>query len=123
MQLSVPAAVRQETDPEKQFDTSHFNRWLGNTLGVAPDGARAANGTGFWWDEGGTGNCWQANTAGSYAVTSDRGTLPDCGAPAVFRPSNPVKLATLVPCATWSQENHRPPGCDWTQTPPRPEEG
>jgi hypothetical protein len=35
MQLSVPAAVRQETDPEKAFDTSHFNRWIGNTMGVA----------------------------------------------------------------------------------------
>jgi hypothetical protein len=121
MQISVPAALRQETDPEKQFDTSHFNRWLGNTMGVAPDGARAANGTDFWWDEGGTGNCWQANTAGEHMITSDPGRLPDCGAPAVFRPSNPAKLARLAPCATWSKDNHHPVGCDWMQTPPRPE--
>jgi hypothetical protein len=123
MQLSVPAAVRRETDPTRQLDTSHFNRWLTNTMGTAPDGSRAANGTDFWWDEGGTGNCWQANTAGSAQVTSDPGELPDCGEPALFRPSNPVKLATLVPCALWSQENHHPAGCDWVVTPPRPAQG
>jgi hypothetical protein len=122
MQISVPAALRQETDPEKQFDTSHFNRWLVNTMGVAPDGSRAANGTDFWWDEGGTGNCWQANTAGEHMITSDPGRLPDCGAPAVFRPSNPAKLARLAPCATWSKDNHHPVGCDWMVTPTQPEQ-
>ena len=73
-------------------------------LGVAADGSRQPNGTDFWWDEGGTGNCWQANTAGAAAVTSDPQPLPDCGAPALFHPSNPVKQAQLLPCATWSRE-------------------
>ena len=32
------------------FSTSYDNRYYGNVMGTAPDGAPAPNGTDFWWD-------------------------------------------------------------------------
>jgi len=45
---------------------------------AAPTGrVCGTQGVDFWWDEGGTNNCWQNNGA----VTSDPATLPDCSLP------------------------------------------
>lgn len=119
MQFWVPAILRNETDPAKLYDTSHFNRYLANTMGRTPRGERAPNGLDFWWDEEGAGNCWSGNGPGP--ITSDPPALPDCDAMPVFTPGSPAKQALLVPCATWSRDNPFPPGCDWMETPDRPE--
>jgi hypothetical protein len=120
MQFGVPAQLRGETDPAKQFDTSHFNRYLDNQLGVTPTGEVRANGIDFWWDEEGQGNCWQGNAAGSGAVTSDPAALADCSAPVVFTPPDPVKFQALLACRAWRKTNVDPVGCDWTHAPPPP---
>lgn len=118
MQFWVPAAVRDEPDPDKQYDTSHFNRYVANHLGVSPGGTQRPNGLDFWWDEEGAGNCWQDNVPGP--VTSDPAALPDCDAIPVFSTGNAAKQATITPCATWSRDNPDPAGCDWMRRPERP---
>ena len=55
----VPGFVREATGLAEQFDTSHHNRYYGNRMGEAPDGARSPNGMDFWWDGQGVGSCWQ----------------------------------------------------------------
>lgn len=121
MQFYVPAAFRGEFDPAKQFDTSHDNRYLDNLMGSSPTGEVLPNGTDFWWDEEGGGNCWQGNQpAPGRSITSDPAILPDCSTPSPNLPPNPAKSGFLVPCATWSRDNPDPPGCDWTQKPSLP---
>ena len=120
MQLWVPAFVREEEDPDKLFDTSHFNQYLDNRMGVSPAGHVRANGLDFWWDEEGEGNCWEDNVPGTGAITSDPAVLPVCDPPAPFSPGNLEKQLPLFACLAWSPENVDPPGCDFTQRPPRP---
>jgi hypothetical protein len=122
MLFAVPAALREDTEPDHQFDTSHFNRYQENLMGVSPAGEVRPNGLDFWWDIQGTGNCWEGNVpAEGREITSDPIILPDCGtSPLVGLPVSP-KQAPLVPCATWSRTNYDPPGCDWLRTPPEPE--
>jgi hypothetical protein len=126
MQFWVPAAFREEEDPEKQDDTSHENRYLENWMGVRPSGAADLNGTDFWWDEQGGGNCWDGNVpATGEQITSDPPPplLPACDDPLVDekRPGNTAKTGLLGPCAAWSRENYEPAGCDWMQRPAEPE--
>ena len=120
----VPAVARGVTDPARQRDTSFGNQFTGNVLGIAPRGARRPNGTDFWWDEEGAGNCWSSNrTAGGGAPVGDPQALPACGSEDAyrFREGNQAKLTALVPCATWDpQTNPFPVGCDWFTKPPRP---
>ena len=122
MQIYVEASFRGENDPAKQQDTSHGNRYVGNTMGVAPDGSADPNGTDFFWDEQGFGNCWEDNRGpGGRAVSGDPGGLPGCPGRTVNGPVNPVKHATLVPCATWDPEDNPDPiGCDWFTLPEEP---
>jgi hypothetical protein len=122
MQFWVPAAARQEPDPTKQYDTSHFNQYLDNFMGRRPNGRRDLNGTDFWWDEEGEGNCWEGNVpASGREITSDPSDLPRCDPPDPFRRDNTQKTSELAPCATWSRDNFEPPGCDWMQRPAEPE--
>lgn len=124
MQFWVPATFRNENDPDKQQDTSHENRYSRNLMGVRPDGQADRNGTDFWWDEEGRGNCWQGNVPPpGGTITSDPPLLPECDDPGVdvHRPGNPAKTGLLGPCATWSRENYEPPGCTWMERPPEPE--
>ena len=125
MLLWVPAAVRGDSDPAHQVDTSFDNRYEGNRMGVTPDGDRALNGTDFWWDEEGAGNCWTGNTGpGGAAVTGDPASLPSCPGSPVFSPGRVDKTARQAPCATWDpHSNPNPPGCDWFTTPPKPGSG
>ncbi|MGH3441775.1 MAG: hypothetical protein ACRDUY_06975, partial [Nitriliruptorales bacterium] len=129
MQFWVPAIFREEPDPSRQFDTSHFNHYVDNTMGLSPDGLTQPNGLDFWWDDEGEGNCWQGNTStaaedGSPTdnATDPRG-VPACdGGGSAFTPSNPVKSAGLAPCAPYDREdNPDPPGCDWFDDPEEPE--
>jgi hypothetical protein len=86
----------------------------------APEGAPMPNGLDFWWDEEGTGNCWENNVAPG-GIRSDPAALPTCGGTPLFTPGNLVKVASLVPCARFSApDNTRPFGCDFMDTPPAP---
>ncbi len=133
MQHWVPSALRgsdptgqsQNSGPayDAQTDTSNDNRYVGNVMGVAPDGTRDPNGTDFWWDEEGSGNCWTANLAAGNSITSDPTPLPHCPGSAVHSPINPAKAAILLPCASWDPQDdvlQDPPGCDWFTRPPEP---
>jgi len=116
----VPASIRGENDPAKQFDTSNGNRFIHNQLGYA-DGTRRPNGMDFFWDENGKDNCWADNRAPGGTVTSDPAVLPECRQGLPFQQGNAVKLAAEAPCATWDPETQPdPPGCTWFTTPPKP---
>ncbi|MDQ3957337.1 MAG: right-handed parallel beta-helix repeat-containing protein [Actinomycetota bacterium] len=129
MLFSVPGPVREETDPAKAFDTSHFNRYEGNVMSLNLRGLPDLNGFDFWWDDQGEGNCWQDNLA-----PEDRGTtsntmfptgLPDCDSGgSVGLPNNPYKSGTIASCAAYDRndpELRDPPGCDFFDTPEEPE--
>jgi hypothetical protein len=128
MQFGVPAAIREEVDPTKQFDTSHFNFYVDNRLGFGPRGEKLPNGIDVWWDDQGEGNCWQGNLSANDEITSNTlypGGLPDCDSGgSALNPFNPVKQAPLVPCATYDRDDplfRDPPGCGWFQTPDKPD--
>lgn len=120
----VPAALRNEPDPALQYDTSHHNHYVGNRMGFAPGGLRQPNGLDFWWDDEGSGNCWQGNTSASGPITHNAVLpLPDCDSGgSVFVPGvNLVKSAQLAPCSAYNRDtNPDPAGCDWFDTPPEP---
>ena len=129
MQFWVPAAFRDEYDPTLQFDTSNGNHYRDNVMGETPDGFRQPNGVDFWWDDQGTGNCWQGNTStgsedgtATHNSTDPRG-LPDCDSGgSTFVAGNVVKSAGLVPCSQYDREdNPAPDGCDWFDSPAEPE--
>jgi hypothetical protein len=121
--FSAPAFVREE--PLEGADTSHYNHYVGNALGFMPSADRP-NGLDFWWDDQGEGNCWEDNesvhgepTHNSHhpaaLYTCEEGGSP--GQPV----GSPDKVAEVAPCATYDREdNPRPPGCDWMNTPDRP---
>lgn len=120
MQFWIPAQMRGENDPAKQFDTSHHNRYTGNHLGISPTGHTLRNGTDFWWDNEGAGNCWQHNHPATGTVAGDPPLLPDCTQPPMFTPPDPTKVTTLLACTRWTRQNPDPIGCDWTHQPPKP---
>jgi hypothetical protein len=120
----VPASVRGETDPAKQFDTSNGNQFMGNQMSLGADNKRAPNGIDFFWDEQGVGNCWLGNEAPGGRITSDPPRLPTCPEASMFQVGNNAKLAQEAPCSAWDPEdNPNPPGCTWFTTPPRPSSG
>ncbi len=123
----VPANFRGEG--EDGIDTSFENRHVDNKMGVEPGGGSKPNGQDFWWDEQGYGNCWSGNegpggdepTANFPLALHDCPGLPPGPPPA---PGNPAKTASQAPCATWDPQDEDlqdPPGCDWFETPPKPE--
>ena len=117
--LYVPAAFRGDED--KGVDTSFYNTFTHNKMGVRPDGSPDANGNDFWWDEQGKGNCWGDNTSHSDLKPSSNVVigLPACPGTDMERPGNQAKLASQASCATWDPyENPDPPGCDWFTRPP-----
>ncbi|HEX6945031.1 MAG TPA: hypothetical protein VF196_02490 [Casimicrobiaceae bacterium] len=116
--FGVPAAVRGVNDPDKQWDTSHGNRFVDNVFGRRRDGTPDRNGLDVFWDEQGLRNCWEGNGA----LTSDPATLPTCASGgSTNMTGNSAKLAADVPCATWNpRDNPDPPGCTWFTTPAAP---
>ncbi len=127
MLFSVPAAIREEYDPAKAYDTSHNNMYFRNFLGLTPGQVVDLNGTDFWWDDQGGGNCWQENVGPEETVTSNTvypGGLPDCDSGGSFGlPNNPQKSALIAACATYDRDDPElrdPPGCDFFDTPPEP---
>lgn len=123
IQFWVPAALRGDEEPNEQYDTSHFNRYIGNKMGISSAGESLPNGLDFWWDEEGAGNCWQENVGGEDGISSDPSELPVCDQTPIFSPGNTSKTASIAPCAAWTPENNHPPGCDWISKPERPEDG
>lgn len=121
--IGVPAAVRNENDPDRQDDTSHGNRFLDNVMGTAEDGSARPNGLDFKWDSQGARNCWERNSSKSGAARqSDPGSLPTCPGSSAVQPANGAVVAPLAACTAWDPyENTDPVGCDWFTTPPKPE--
>ena len=126
-QIHVPAPVREEYDPEKQFDTSHFNRYRDNRMGFGPSGYWQPNKVDFWWDDQGEGNCWEGNVAKqgepTHNATDPRG-LPSCPEGSENIPINAVKLSQIAACATYNRDDEEfrdPPNCDFFDRPSRPD--
>ncbi|MBW3602212.1 MAG: cell wall-binding repeat-containing protein [Actinobacteria bacterium] len=134
LQFFVPAALRGEEDPTLQFDTSHFNTWRDNLVGVNRNGLVQPNGTDFVWDGEGEGNCWAGNTGpdGAAATTAigdgsgetqlpTGGMLPPCDNRPPFTPG--PGIAPAAPCADYHRSNNPDPeGCRWFSDPPVPDE-
>jgi hypothetical protein len=131
MQFWVPAIYRYspgDTAPPTldQYDTSNYNTYRSNFMGAAPTGQGLPNGTDFWWDEEGKGNCWESNAGANGAhVTSDPANLPDCSHRAQeTQQPNPAKTLTIATCAFYDRSspvfrNEIPP-CTWFDSPARP---
>lgn len=124
-QYWIPASLRGEKDPARQRDTSHGNRYIGNLLGISPEGVTEPNGVDFWWDEQGDGNCWENNASPAGAVRSDPARLPTCDRPSAGGPyaqaGNPAKTAVVTACAAFRPGRPAPSGCDWLTPPARPD--
>jgi len=113
----VPGFSRGDESPEAQLDTSHGNRYVGNVMGLRPDGRRAANGRDFFWDGQGSRNCWERNGR----VSSVPARLDTCPGRAEAGPARPEAFAELVACIAWNpQTNPNPAGCSWLRRPPKP---
>jgi hypothetical protein len=113
----VPGFIRNANSWGAQFDTSHHNRYLGNTMGVTPNGRKLPNGMDFWWDGQGTDNCWQsARPAGTEPLA-----MPVCGdgwsvsGPGAARyVAEPIKIAKLYDCSLYDLNSQTvPAGCEW----------
>ena len=121
----APAGIRGEYDPAKQQDNPHHNAFTHNQFGYQPGGAVLPNGIDVWWDDAGTGNCWDDNLATpgkeiTHNATDPRG-LPDCPTGSMWPVGNVVKSAQLLPCSQYNREsNPDPAGCDWMDSPSRP---
>lgn len=122
MLFGVPASFRGENDPAKEFDTSHENSYLGNLMGLAPDGPEPRNGLDVWYDGQGHGNCWDDNVAApGRSVTSDPPILPDCDDPPFPGPDVSPKQALIASCAaTDPRDPSTYDACDWYEQPPKP---
>jgi hypothetical protein len=127
MQFWVPGEIRGadptgQSPPSTTYDTSHRNRYVGNRMGVRPDGRRDPNGVDFWWDEEGRGNCWSSNEGPrGGAFTSDPMTLFPCPDGSPWSEGNAEKQAAMFSCAAWDpMTNPDPVGCDWFTRPPEP---
>ncbi|MDQ6650081.1 MAG: right-handed parallel beta-helix repeat-containing protein [Actinomycetota bacterium] len=125
MLLWVPAALRNEFDPTKQFDTSNGNHQRFNTMGLSRNGQVLPNGLDFWWDDEGSGNCWDSNVSSHGAPTSNAlGGLPTCASPSVFSPGTiAVKDAGFADCTQYNKNDpilRHPPKCSWFDSPTKP---
>ncbi|MDX6698213.1 MAG: hypothetical protein QOE65_1610 [Solirubrobacteraceae bacterium] len=121
----VAGAVRGDNDPDHQNDTSNGNQFIGNHMGMRPDGTPDPNGADFVWDGQGSRNCWSGNTSKSGPSHQFQGPAPGpapCPGSDVARPSDPIFYSQVAPCFAWDpRDNPRPVGCDWFDTPPEPQ--
>ncbi|MGH2710548.1 MAG: right-handed parallel beta-helix repeat-containing protein [Actinomycetota bacterium] len=122
MLFGVPATLRGEEDPAKEFDTSHMNSYLGNHMGADFFGPSARNGLDFWWDGQGTGNCWKGNVAApGRSLTSDPPILPDCDDPPFPGPGVSPRQALIASCAaTDPRDPDTYDACEWYTPPSKP---
>jgi len=134
MLFHVPAAIRvadpSMADPANPFDTSHFNRYLGNRFAENPltvPPRLQPNTADFWFDNSGVGNCWEGNVS-----TAPEGVSADTGSPLQTLPSgpcqdgpipgteqqiaaeNPARVAFVAPCAAFDRNDPASKtGCPW----------
>ena len=127
MLFGVPGAFREETNPDGQFDTSHYNFFMNNRFGYGPGDEPKINGMDVWWDEQGSGNCWQENVDIQGEVTHNataHGGLPDCDSGGSLGFPATEKQGGLAPCATYDRYDEQfrdPPGCTWFDSPEKPQ--
>ena len=125
MQFWVPAPLRDEYDPQKLDDTSHHNHTTNNKMGIKPGGAIAHNGMDHWWDDQGTGNCWQGNSY-SRGHQTDNFVIPPASCDeggSIFRPGLAVKDAGFLSCSQYDRNDERwrhPAQCNWFDSPSKP---
>ncbi|WP_051549235.1 right-handed parallel beta-helix repeat-containing protein [Nocardioides sp. URHA0032] len=125
MQFWVPAVLRDDYDPSHLYDTSNDNHTFENQMGIDPHGAERPNGMDHWWDDQGTGNCWEDNHYGSAGQTDnftvDPASCADGGS--VFLPGAAVKDAGFLSCSQYDRNDptwNHPAGCTWFDDPARP---
>jgi hypothetical protein len=127
MQFWVPAPLRDDYDPTHLYDTSNGNHTTENHMGFAPDGSVHHNGSDHWWDDQGTGNCWEDNEY-SRGEQTDNFIVPPAACAdggSVFLPGAPVKDAGFLSCSQYDRHDatfRHPPGCEWFESPTPPEE-
>ena len=125
MQFWVPAVLRDDYDPSHLYDTSNHNHTFENQMGISPTGAEQPNGMDHWWDDQGTGNCWEDNHYGSAGRTDNFTVDPPACADggSVFVPGAPVKDAGFLSCSQYDRSDptwKHPPGCTWFDDPAKP---
>jgi hypothetical protein len=150
MSFYVPAIVRYQGDIElgirnndpgaldalaealaAELDTSHDNHFVNNDFGTHPDGFLQPNGLDVWWDDQGTGNCWQSNTSSTtdpsatisgVSNNANAFLLPTCEMGGSVNPvPNAAESGGLLPCAVFNRnDNPDPVGCDWLGSPQEP---
>lgn len=128
MQLWAPAPLRDEFDPTKLYDTSNHNHWVGNKMGFGPDGKPALNGLDFWWDDEGSGNCWEGNTS-AYGSPRTNFVFPvfscEQGGSRFIPGTSAVKDSEFLSCIQYNRDDEfwrNPPGCSWFQSPEQPQQ-
>lgn len=125
MQFWVPAPLRDEYDPSKLYDTSNYNRTVGNVFGVTPSGEVKHNGMDHWWDDQGDGNCWEDNKSSRGEPTHNFVIPPASCADggSVFTPGLTVKDAGFLSCSQYDRNDptwRHPPECEWFDDPEKP---
>jgi len=119
VQTWVPGVARSDNRLSAQGETSHFNRYVANHMGLGAAGERLPNGIDYFWDGQGEGNCW--DPAAKDVVFPL--TIPHCpaGSPHRFL-DDPNTLVLFVNCSTYDLATRAiPAGCDWFDTPQRPD--
>jgi hypothetical protein len=131
MQLWIPSPLRGDNDPKDLYDTSNNNQYVDNRLGHgpgAPGTTYQPNGTDFWWDGEGGGNCWQDNApprpGDSVTSNFDPIPLPSCSqGGSVFTPGQTVRDTPFLSCVQYNRSDptwRHPPGCTWFDSPSKP---
>ena len=118
VQTWVPGAVRNDFRGSAQ-ETSMFDHYLDNHMGVDAAGHSLPNGLDFYWDGQGMGSCWQADhPSGANPIS-----VPGCpgGGQMMRLLADPNGLVMFATCSSYDLPTKTlPAGCDWFDTPPRP---
>ena len=108
----VPGELRGEdptgqSAPNRTFETSHNNKYIGNRMGFRPSGRRDPNGVDFWWDEEGGGNCWSGNKGPRGGRVHERPD-PAVRVPRAAAPTRPAAPPSRARCSSAPPGTRRP---------------
>lgn len=117
VQTWVPGLIRGDYAWAAQEETSHFDRYIGNRMGVDQGGRAHPNGIDYFWDGQGGGSCWTVA-----AATIEPLVLPACPAVSVGRLlPDPNRIVLFMDCTNYDLGTRTlPAGCDWFQDPVGP---